>query len=343
MLIDQFDREIDYLRISVTDRCNLHCIYCVGRKISFYPRQEILTYEEIFEIIKIAQELGIKKFRITGGEPLLRSGLLNFLKKLANAKINYSLTTNGLLLKKYAKDLRQVGLESINISLDTLEKNKFAKITGEDILPEIFRGIDEVEKVGFSPIKINVVVMNGINENEIENFITFFGQRKNFLIRFIEYMPFERSASDYFFPLSGIEEKIKINPQTFTKTKIEGAGPARYYQIGQTLVGFITPRSQPFCHYCNRLRLTSDGKLKPCLVSPISYDLKEILRASSAMPPRQVAEEETGYRRGDRSSANQESNKSISQEIKRIFKQAVQTKPEGHNFHFLGEMIKIGG
>lgn len=319
MLIDQFDREIDYLRISVTDRCNLRCIYCVGRKISFYPRQEILTYEEIFEIIKIAQELGIKKFRITGGEPLLRRGLLNFLKKLANTKINYSLTTNGLLLRKYAKDLRRVGLESINISLDTLEKNKFTKITGEDLLPEILRGIDEVEKVGFSPIKINVVVMNGINENEIENFISFFEQRKNFLIRFIEYMPFERSAPDYFFPLSGIEEKIKNKqPQ---KAKIEGGGPARYYQIGEITVGFITPRSQPFCHYCNRLRLTSDGKLKPCLVSPISYDLKEILR----------------------SPANQKNNEFISREIKKIFKQAVKTKPKGHNFHFLGEMIKIGG
>ncbi len=334
-LIDRFQRKINYLRISLTDRCNLRCIYCAQGKISFLSRDEILTYEEIFAIIQIAQELGIEKFRLTGGEPFLRRGLLEFLKKLANAGIKYSITTNGLLLRKYAPLLAEVGsggvhLIGLNISLDTLDENKFTQITGKGSLPNILLGIETAEKVGLSPIKINTVVMEGINENEIENFISFFSGRKNFVLRFIEYMSFQsrkdvylrdkKNGKDYFYPLTVIEEKLQkeglLIPLSLSE---EGAGPARYYQLKDKSkeglkIGFITPRSRPFCGQCNRLRLTADGKLRSCLGSPLTFDLKKILRS--------------------------EKNKD---KIKEVFFSAVSHKPQGHEFRFQGEMMKIGG
>jgi len=344
LLIDQFNRRISYLRISITDRCNLRCLYCSGRREKIFSREEILTYEEIFEIIKIALSLGIEKFRLTGGEPLLRQGLLEFLEKLSVSGIKYSLTTNGLLLKKYASLLAKLGLGSINVSLDTLEEKKFKQISGKDSLKDILLGIKEAEKVGLFPIKINTVAMKGINENEIENFIHFFRKRKNFILRFIEYMPFkvnlpfglrpqgrrqgepfQKNGKDYFFPLSEVEEKLGngglLSPFSLSYNPI---GPARYYQVKDKhnqglLVGFITPRSCPFCGQCNRLRLTSDGKLRPCLASPISYDLKKILRQEK------------------------KSGEVLTSKIKRIFFNAVQSKPKGHQFQFLGEMITMGG
>jgi len=320
-LVDQFKRRINYLRLSITDRCNLHCIYCrQGPPRVDLSHDEILTYEEIFEIIKIALSLGIEKFRLTGGEPLLRQGLPEFLKKLSTARIKYSLTTNGLLLKKYARLLSEVGLVSLNISLDTLEEKKFTRISGKNGLRNILQGIEAAEKTGLFPIKINTVVMNGINENEIENFLSFFSQRKNFILRFIEYMPFQKNGRDYFFSLTEIEEKLRKDGLLFpAPLSPHSPGPARYYQVKNQhkeglIVGFITPRSRPFCGQCNRLRLTADGKLRPCLASPIAYDLKKILRIEK----------------------NRE-------KIKEIFLAATLSKPKEHRFRFLGEMSKIGG
>jgi len=326
LLIDRFNRRINYLRISITDRCNLYCIYCRQDSPTVdLPQDEILTYEEIFEIIKIAQGLGVEKFRLTGGEPLLRKGLVEFLEKLSLAGIKYSLTTNGLLLKEYANSLSKVGLAGINVSLDTLDERKFVQISGNGGLNNILLGIETAEKAGLSPIKINTVVMKDINENEIENFIHFFSQKENFHLRFIEYMPFQsdnylKNKKDYFFPLTEIEEKLQneglLSPLSNSHPT---DGPARYHQIknndGQgPLIGFITPRSHPFCGQCNRLRLTSDGKLRSCLASPVSYDLKKILREE----------------------------KNIGK-VKEIFIKAVSSKPEGHHFQFCGEMIKMGG
>lgn len=318
--LDRLDREINYLRISVTDRCNLRCIYCYQGKKSFLPREEILTYEEIYEIIKVARALGIEKFRITGGEPLLRRGLLKFLRNLTGSGIKYALTTNGLLLEKYALPLKEIGLEKINISLDTLDRKKFTAITHTGNLDNVLAGIDAAEKAGFSSIKINTVVMKDINEDEIEDFIHFFKGRKNFLLRFIEYMPFQKEVRDFFFPLTGYEKRLRAEfPfEEPGEKEINGAGPARYYRLkvsgGDCLVGFITPRSQPFCNQCNRLRLTSDGKLKPCLASAKSYDLKRVIRGG-----------------GD------------SRQIREIFQEAINSKPAGHNFEFSGEMIRTGG
>lgn len=351
LLIDRFNRRINYLRISVTDRCNLYCIYCrQGPPTVDLPQDEILTYEEIFEIIKIAQELGVEKFRLTGGEPLLRKGLIEFLGKLSLAGIRYSLTTNGLLLKKYANSLSKVGLAGINISLDTLNERKFAQISGNGSLNNILTGIETAEKAGLTPIKINTVVMKDINEDEIENFIHFFSQKENFHLRFIEYMPFKVNPQgepfqsrkdvylrdkkngedypsknlpkDYFFPLTEVEEKLQNKGLLYPLSgSYPTDGPARYYQLkdknshGQRLfIGFITPRSHPFCGQCNRLRLASDGKLRSCLASPIFYDLKKIIREE----------------------------KNIGK-VKEIFVKAVSSKPEGHHFQFCGEMIKIGG
>ncbi len=330
LLIDRFNRRINYLRISITDLCNLHCIYCRQGEVPSLPRAEILTYEEIFEIIKVAQGLGIEKIRLTGGEPLLRKGLVEFLEKLSLAGIKYSLTTNGLLLKEYADALSRVGLTGINISLDTLDESKFARISGQRSLSNVLSGIEAAEKAGLSPVKINTVVMKDINENEIEEFIRFFRQKEKFHLRFIEYMSFQsdeddcprerEKGRDYFFSLTEVEEELKkrgiLSPQIIAHP---ASGPARYYQIKNSggrgpLVGFITPRSHPFCGQCNRLRLTSDGRLRSCLALPISYDLKKIIRE----------EKNTG-------------------KVEEIFFKAVSSKPEGHRFQFCGEMIKMGG
>jgi len=313
MLIDRFNRKIDYLRISITDRCNLRCVYCSPQeRFNWLPREDILTYEEIIKIIKVAQTLGIRKFRFTGGEPLLREGIINFLKKCALLGLNYSLTTNGILLNKYAQNLFDLGLEKINISLDTLNENKFSKITGQNKLKDILLGIEKAEKVGFSSVKINVVIMKDINDDEIENFINFSDNRH--IVRFIEFMPF--MAKDYYLSLSEVERKIKENGAL--KAEVAGAGPARYYKVGKHIVGFVTPGSKPFCHQCNRLRLTSDGKLRPCLASREVLNIKNILRQVKN------GKEKVGL-------------------LRDTLIDAVNKKPKGHNFEFRGEMAKIGG
>lgn len=276
-LIDRYNRKIDYLRISVTDRCNLRCFYCMPpcgiRKLS---SQEILKYEELIEIIKCARELGIGKFRITGGEPLVRKGIIGFIEKLAGLGIDFSLTTNGILLNRYGRDLFNAGLSRINISLDTLKENRFNRITGGGDIREVFSGIDAVRKLNFSPIKINVVVMRGINDDEIIDFIEW-GKRELLNVRFIEFMPLSRE--DYFYPLKRVMNNI-IEERKMVSVEVPGSGPARNFKPtdGDNIVGFILSRSEPFCNECNRLRLTSNGMLLPCLFSREGVDLKKVLR-----------------------------------------------------------------
>lgn len=281
-LIDRYDRKIDYLRISVTDRCNLRCFYCMPpsgiRKIS---SQEILKYEELIEIIKCARELGINKFRITGGEPLVRKGIIGFIEKLAGMGIDFSLTTNGILLSTYGRDLFNAGLSRINISLDTLRDNKFNRITGGGDIREVFSGIDAARKLNFSPIKINVVVMKGINDDEIIDFIEW-GKKELLNVRFIEFMSL--SGEDYFYPLKRVMDEI-IRESKMVSVAVSGSGPARNFKSpdGNNIIGFILSRSQPFCNECNRLRLTSNGMLLPCLFSGEGIDLKRVLRQGGDM------------------------------------------------------------
>jgi len=276
-LVDRYNRKIDYLRISVTDRCNLRCFYCMPASgIQKVLPQEILKYEELIEIVKSAHELGVGKFRVTGGEPLVRKGVIGFIEKLAKLGIDFSLTTNGLLLNRYARDLLNAGLPRINISLDTLKEIRFNHITGGGDIREVFSGIDAVRRLNFCPVKINVVVMKGINEDEIIDF-TEWGEKELLNVRFIEFMPF--FGEDYFYPLKAIMDKL-IEEKKLVSVEVPGSGPARNFKApgGDNIIGFILPRSEPFCKECNRLRLTSSGMLLPCLFSRKAVDLKKVLR-----------------------------------------------------------------
>jgi cyclic pyranopterin phosphate synthase len=312
-LIDRYSRKIDYLRISVTDRCNLRCFYCMPSSgIQKISSQEILKYEELIEIIKCARELGISKFRITGGEPLVRKGIIGFIEKLARMGIDFSLTTNGMLLSTYGQDLFNAGLSRINISLDTLRENRFNRITGGGDIREVFSGIDAAKKLNFSPIKINVVVMRVINDDEIIDFIEW-GKKEFLNVRFIEFMSL--SGEDYFYPLKGVMHKI-IRERKLVSVAVPGSGPARNFKSpdGNNIIGFVLSRSEPFCNECNRLRLTSNGILLSCLFSGDGVDLKRVLR-------------EGGDMRGP-------------------FYEAVSGKPEKHYLNGIGQyhyMNQIGG
>ncbi|HDP37163.1 MAG TPA: GTP 3',8-cyclase MoaA [Candidatus Atribacteria bacterium] len=285
-LIDNFGREISYLRVSVTDRCNYRCIYCKPEEqFEFIPHEEILRYEEIVEIIEEAVNLGVTKVRITGGEPLARKGVVDFIKKLREIKKleDISLTTNGFFLSEYAEKLKDAGLNRVNISLDSLQEEKYKKITRGGSLEKALKGIDSALKAGLLPIKINTVLIRGINDDEVEDFVRLtLGRPLN--IRFIEFMPsgeeLKDNYRDKFISVLEIKESL-AGKYSFRPININsGNGPAKYYQIkgGQGTIGFITALSQHFCKTCNRIRLTSEGKLRPCLFSNKEVNIKQAIR-----------------------------------------------------------------
>lgn len=285
-LIDNFGREISYLRVSITDRCNYRCIYCKPEEqFEFIPHEEILRYEEIVEIIEEAVNLGVAKVRITGGEPLARKGVVDFIKKLKEIKKleDISLTTNGFFLSEYAEKLKDAGLNRVNISLDSLQEEKYKRITRGGSLEKALKGIDSALKAGLLPIKINTVLIRGINDDEVEDFVRLtLGRPLN--IRFIEFMPsgekLKYNYRDKFISVLEIKESL-AEKYPFRPIDINsGNGPAKYYQIkgGQGTIGFITALSQHFCKTCNRIRLTSEGKLRPCLFSNIEVDIKQAIR-----------------------------------------------------------------
>ena len=281
-LIDTYGRTIDYLRISITDHCNLRCIYCVTDEISWVPHEEILRFEEITQIAQIFVEEGIRKIRITGGEPLLRKGLPEFISQISQIENleDLSVTTNGVLLSRMAKKLKQAGLTRINVSLDTFNPERYRRITGRNFFEQVWEGIQAAKAAGLSPVKINVVVMKGYNEDEILDFVrlTF---RESYVVRFIEYMPVNESWDDHqFLSVEKIKKKIE---SVYPLTSIHGTrnnGPARVYQVpgAKGEIGLISPLSNHFCGACNRLRLTADGHLRPCLFSDTEIDLKTPLR-----------------------------------------------------------------
>ena len=326
ILRDKFERVIDYLRISITDRCNLRCVYCMPKSgVKLFGHREILTYEEIVRIAGIAAALGVKKIRITGGEPLTRkniSFLISSLKTI-NGIEDISLTTNGILLEKLAGELADSGLDRVNISLDTLRPDRYREITRGGEIVSVLKGIDAAEQAGLLPIKINMVPVRHLNDDEIADFarMTLTTPRH---VRFIEFMPIgSRDLWNYERCISTDELKRtveKIGP--LVPVRIRKMGPARYFRFDGVpgVIGFISALTHHFCGDCNRLRLTADGRLRPCLFSETEIDLKLALRSRSS-----------------------------DKEIERLLRLSIEVKPEGHNIgqrndlSSLRNMSRIGG
>jgi GTP 3',8-cyclase len=311
-LSDSFQRPINYMRVSVTDRCNLRCVYCMPEEgVPWLPHSNILSYEELITIIRAGAEMGISKIRLTGGEPLVRAGIVDFVRMIAATPgiEDIAVTTNGIFLTKYAAELKQAGLTRVNVSLDTLKADKFDNICrgkkyGADI-SKVLEGIATAQKVGLKPVKINMVVMAGVNDDEILDFA-----RKTLTeewhVRFIELMPYSGQDGKTPSGLTAREIKKRLDPlgkmEPYKHTY--GNGPAKYYRFPEArgTVGFITALSEHFCFSCNRLRLTADGKLRPCLMSETMIDLREPLRSG-------ISEDQ----------------------LKELIRSAVSAKPLGHN------------
>jgi cyclic pyranopterin phosphate synthase len=283
-LVDSEKRHLNYLRISITDRCNLRCLYCAPEgRIPKLDHADILSYEEILRLVRIGIRLGIRKVRITGGEPLVRKGVLDLLSELTRIEEleDVSLTTNGVLLAANAQRIFDAGIRRINVSLDSLNPEKYAQITGYHQFDRVWKGIQLARKIGFSPIKINIVAMRGINDDEILDFGRL-AMDYPFHIRFIEYMPIgnSRTSSREQILTPEIQETVATLGTLIPVDSGHNDGPARRYRIAGAKgeIGFISALSHHFCSHCNRLRLTADGKLRACLLSDRHESLKETLR-----------------------------------------------------------------
>jgi GTP 3',8-cyclase len=280
---DSFERKIDYLRLSVTDRCNLRCTYCMPESgVPKLDHEDILRYEEIITLADIVTGMGISKIRITGGEPLVRKNILTLCRSISQLPglKSLSITTNGILLSRFAEGLLEAGIKRINISLDTLKPEKFAAITRHDSFSQVWEGIQAAYKAGMSPIKLNAVVLHGVNDDEIEALarLTF---QFPFHVRFIEFMPFQQGDYDRkFVPASEILERLKRVAPLVQSDNGESNGPALHYRFegAPGKIGIISPVSGHFCPSCNRLRITADGKLRTCLFSSEETDLRQPLR-----------------------------------------------------------------
>jgi len=309
LLLDDYYRTINYLRLSITDRCNLRCRYCMPEEgVELIEHRELLTYEEIRKVIEVFARNGISKIRLTGGEPLVRREVADLVKAIAHIEgvRDLSLTTNGVLLQEYAKDLAKAGLRRINISLDTLRPDRFAYITRRDKFKEVWAGIEAALQQRLSPIKINVVAIQGFNGDEIKDFARL-SLTHPLHIRFIEFMPIgegNNGNGEEGIPSSQIIEEIRELGELIPRGPHANDGPATRYYIkgGKGEIGFISPISSHFCAQCNRLRLTPDGRIRTCLFSDEEIDLKGALRKA-----------------GDEAT------------LKQILYQALQSKPEGHH------------
>ena len=331
---DRFGHRISYLRVSITDRCNDRCNYCMPQELQeWLPRGEILSYEETLRLIRIAAGLGVTKLRITGGEPLTRRGIMDFLgevPKLPGIR-DVGVSTNGTLLARevgpsltVAAALRGVGIRSVNISLDTLDRDSYAQITGRDFLPLVLQGIGNALAAGFPQIKLNTVLMRGRNEDQLIPLIDFAASR-NLILRFIEMMPVSTTevlTERNFLPVAEAKRAIEARygnliPEPTFRTN----GPATYYQIAgrSQRIGFIGAMTNlHFCESCNKLRLTCDGKLRPCLGSYLEFDIMKPLREGAADP-----------------------------ELRQFFLDVIDRKPQQHdfreNYQPNRKMIAIGG
>lgn len=316
---DAYGRNINYLRISITDLCNLRCRYCMPEEgICKVEHKDILSLEEIYQVAKTFVSLGVNKIRLTGGEPLTRKGIIELIQKIAGLEgvKDLAMTTNAVLLKKYARDLKAAGLQRLNISLDTLDEKKYAQITRGGKLKDVLDGIEEAKAVGLFPIKLNVVLIGGFNVDEIEDFVNL-TKTEEIDVRFIELMPLGEAskwAEENF-----ISNEIILNSvKELTKAEnTDLSSPAIYYTLpnAKGRVGIINPISCKFCDYCNRVRLTSQGKLKLCLHSNEEIDIKDKLRKG--------------------------------EDIGKIILDAIKQKPESHyleNGQYINDnMYQIGG
>ncbi|MGE5397202.1 MAG: GTP 3',8-cyclase MoaA [Chitinophagales bacterium] len=288
-MLDKLGRDINYLRISLTDRCNLRCRYCMpDHGLEMKEHYEILSLEEIERLVRIASEIGISKVRLTGGEPLIRRNLTSLVKWIAGiASIDdIALTTNGLLLPGLAKELKMAGLNRVNISLDTLKKDRYQFITRGGELKRALDGLEHALEEGLNPVKLNTVVIRDFNDDEILDFCDLAYQRP-IHVRFIEFMPIgeiEFWEQPRMIKTEEIKTIIEQHYQLQPGKPGKGNGPAKYYILkgGRGSVGFISPMSNHFCHECNRLRLTADGRLRGCLYYGKETDLKEALRSGAS-------------------------------------------------------------
>lgn len=334
---DRHGRTIDYMRISLTDRCNFRCIYCMPADgICPMSHDEILRIEEIERIVFVAARNGIKSIRLTGGEPLVRAGVLDLIESITNVDgiENVSLTTNGVLLPKMAGDLKKAGLNRVNISLDTLDPRQFEEITRVGKLEDTLAGIDAALEAGFNPVKINAVTVRRLNQDFLE--FARLSCDRPLHVRFIEYMPIgdkseggvEWDSSDVI-ASQDLLEIINARAEEAGMPKLEparvdplGWGPARYYEFPDALgtVGFISPLSRHFCSECNRLRLTADGKIRPCLFSDDEFDIRSAIRDAGSAVQQERA-------------------------IERLLEEALGAKPDEHHDKVGTErnMIQIGG
>lgn len=327
---DSLSRPINYLRISVTDRCNLRCVYCMPPDgIQLLNHQDILSFEEILRIVRAAAGMGIHKIRLTGGEPLARLGLPELVRMIAQVPEidDISMTTNAHALPTYAGELAEAGLDRVNISLDSLKPERFHMISRVGDLDRVWAGVRAAEEAGLKPVKLNVVVLRGFNDDEVVDIarLTLESERH---VRFIEVMPLghnELWAADGFISVKEIRERIEsaLGPlqQVGKDDLVVGNGPARYWRIpgARGTIGFISPVSEHFCAGCNRLRLTADGRLRPCLLSDLEIDLRRPLRSG-------ISDEE----------------------LVSLIKEAVRRKPDGHHLELgehpvIREMSQIGG
>jgi len=309
MLIDPFKRKISYVRVSVTDRCDFRCTYCMSEDMDFLPKKDVLSLEELDRLCNTFIDLGVKKLRITGGEPLVRKNIMqlfsNLGKKLGQGLEELTLTTNGSQLDRYAKDLFDNGVRRINVSLDSLEKNKFKKITRIGDLDKVINGIMVAKKAGLK-IKINTVALKEINDNEILNLVNWCGENK-FSLTFIEVMPMGEigeKRSDQYMPLTEVKSLIQTK-YSVTEDSLRTGGPARYVHCHETdqKIGFITPHTHNFCELCNRVRITCTGEMYMCLGHQDKADLKTPLRKSEN-----------------------------DQLLKDVIYKAISRKPKGHDF-----------
>ncbi len=283
-LIDPYGRSIDYVRLSVTDRCDLRCVYCMPQGFNdFETPDHWLTFDEIERVIAAFGRLGTHRVRITGGEPLVRKGLPELASRLSALPgiDDLSLSTNAVQLAKHAEALHRGGVSRLNISLDTLNPQRFAEITGGGKLQKVIDGLLAARAAGFAPIKLNMVAMRGVNDDEFEAMVEFCAEH-GFALRFIETMPVGdtgRNALGQYLPLDEVRERLERR-YTLIPGMMPGGGPARYLKVaGSELnIGFITPISQHFCETCNRVRLSVDGTLYMCLGQEHNYPLRELLR-----------------------------------------------------------------
>lgn len=331
---DRFGHRISYLRVSITDRCNERCTYCMPQELQeWLPRSEILTFEETLRLIRIAAELGVSKVRITGGEPLTRRDVIDFIKRIPGIPgiRSIGLSTNGTLLAReiaplqtMAEALRAAGVESINVSLDTLDPAVYAQITGRDFHEQVLGGIDAARAAGFQQLKLNTVLMRGRNEDQLIPLIQFASHR-NLILRFIEMMPVSTTEvleDGNFMSVNEAKRVIESHYGTLIpEVEFRTNGPAMYYQIPghRQRIGFIGAMTNlHFCESCNKLRLTCDGKLRPCLGSYLEFDIMKPLRAGAT-----------------------------DQELRQFFLDVVDRKPEQHDFRKNYQpnrrMIAIGG